>query len=128
MLFLKKLNVFLGDHHKTVICRRCLTSYTSKNMLKLHQPKCKINDITTIRAANEPQIQWKKLFHKNPIHFRIFADFEADNEKDNSSLGNRATNIYRQNPIINGYRIVSELEDVLKIGYCESPLRFDNVD
>ena len=27
-----KLNVFLGDHHKTIICRRCLNSYTSENM------------------------------------------------------------------------------------------------
>ena len=28
----KKLNVFLGDHHKIFICRRCLVSYTSENM------------------------------------------------------------------------------------------------
>ena len=34
---MKKLNVFLGDHHKIFICRRCLNSYTSENMLKLHK-------------------------------------------------------------------------------------------
>ena len=33
---IRKLNVFLGDHQKTFICRRCLNSYTSENMLKLH--------------------------------------------------------------------------------------------
>ena len=28
---IKKLNVFLGDHHKNFICRRCLNSYTCEN-------------------------------------------------------------------------------------------------
>ena len=54
----------------------------------------------------------KIIFHKNPLYFRIFADFEADIEKDNSSVGNNTTNIYKQNPVLNGYRIESELEDV----------------
>ena len=31
----------------------------------------------------------KKHFHKNPLYFRIFADFEADNEVDGSSVGNK---------------------------------------
>ena len=29
---IKKVNVFLGDHHKSFICKRCLNSYTSENM------------------------------------------------------------------------------------------------
>ena len=43
----------------------------------------------------------------------MYSDFEADNEKDNSSIGNKATNIYTQIPLCNEYRIVSEL-DVLQ--------------
>ena len=35
----KKLNVFLGDRQKFFICRRCLNSYTSENMLEIHKPK-----------------------------------------------------------------------------------------
>ena len=50
MLSLKKSNVVLGDHNKNFVCRRCLSSYTSENMLKIHKPKCEINDITTIRT------------------------------------------------------------------------------
>ena len=30
---IKKLNIFFGDHHKNFICRQCLNSYTSENML-----------------------------------------------------------------------------------------------
>ena len=30
-------------------------------------------------------------------------------------MGNKTTNIYKQNPVCNGYYIVSELNDVLKV-------------
>ena len=43
-------------------------------------------------------------------------------------MGNKTTNIYKQNPIRNGYEIVSELEDVLQSGYHKSPLGYNNVD
>ena len=105
-----------------------MSSYTSENLLKLHKPNCENNDITTIRTSGESRISWKKHFHKNPLYFGIFADFEADNEKDNSGIGNKTTNIYKQNPVLNGYEIVTELEDVLKSGYYKSPLGYDNAD
>ena len=127
-VLIKKLDVFLGDHNKKFICRRCLSSYTSENMLIKHKPKCENNNITTIRTSNESHLLWKKHFHKNPLYFRIYADFEADNEKDDSVVGNKTTNIYKQNPVLNGCHIISELEDVLKSDYYESPLGFDNVN
>ena len=78
--------------------------------------------------SNESHIKWKKHFYKNPLYFRIYADFEADNEIDDSSIGNKTTKIFKQNPIFNGYNIVSELNDVLESGYYKSPLGYDNVD
>ena len=125
---IKKLNVFLGDHHKTFICRRCLNSYTNEYMLTLHKPKCENNDITTIRTSNETHHHWKKHFHKNPFYFRNYADFEADNEKDDSSIGDKRSNIFKQNPILNGYYIVSELEDFSKSDCYKSPLGYNIVD
>ena len=125
---IKKLNVFIGDHHKIFICRRRLCSYTSENMLKLHKPRCEKIDITTIRISNESHLHWKNHFHKNPLYFRIYADLEADNEKHNSSIGNKTTNIYKQNPTLNGYHIESELEGISKSGYHKSPLGYNNVD
>ena len=93
-VLIKNLNVFSGDHHKTFICRRCLNSYTSDNMLMIHKPKCENNDITTIRTSSESHLHWKDHFHKNPLYFRIYADFEADNEIDNSSNDERKQLIF----------------------------------
>ena len=97
-------------------------------MLKKHKEKNGHDNITVIRTSNELHLHWKKHFHKNPLYFRIYADFEADNEKDNSFVGNKTTNIYKQNPVLNRYHIVSELEDVLKSDYYKSPLGYNNVD
>ena len=69
-----------------------------------------------------------KNFHKNPLYFRIYADFEADNEIDISNKENKATNIFKQNPVCCGYYILSELNDISHSGYPESPLGYNNVD
>ena len=94
-----------------------------------HREKCGDVNICTIRTSNESHLYWKKKqFHKNPLYFRIIADFEADNEIVISSVGNKTINIYEQNPVFNGYYIKSELEDVLECVYYESPLGYDKLD
>ena len=55
----------------------------------------------------------KIIFIKNLLYFRIYNDFEADNQNDNSSIGKK---INSQNPILNAYHILSELDDILKTG------------
>ena len=120
--------MFLGNHNKSFVCRRCLNSYTCENALKNHKEKCGDDNICTIRTSNEPYLQWKKHFHKNPLYFRYIAHFEADNEIDGSNVGNKTINIYKQNPVLNGYYVISDLEDVLESGYYESLFCYDNVD
>ena len=70
----------------------------------------------------------KKHFHKNPLFFRFTADFEADNEINTSCLVDETTNVYKENPICNGYYIISELKVVLKSGQYKSNLDYVNVD
>ena len=66
---IKKLKVFSGDHHKNFICRRCLNSYTSENMLRILKQKCENIDITTIGISDESHLHRKKHFHSNPFLF-----------------------------------------------------------
>ena len=40
----------------------------------------------------------------------------------------KKTNVYKQNPIVNGYRIESELEDALESSYYKSALGYNNAD
>ena len=127
-VLIKKLHVFLGKPDCKFVCRRCLSSYSNENVLKKHKFKCNQQEVTSIRTSNESHIYWKKYIHKIPLYFRIYADFECDNEIDSSNIGNKTTNIYKQNGVCNGFYIVSELNDVLKSGYYHSPLDYNNVD
>ena len=97
-------------------------------MLMKHKQKSENDNITTVKTSNESHLHWKKHFLKNPLYFRIYADFEADNEIDESIVRNKTTNIYKQNPILNGYHIKSELDDVLESGYHKTPLGYKLVD
>ena len=61
-ILIKKSNVYSGDHNKKFICRRCLSSYTSENMLMLHKQKCGEDNLTTIKNSNESHLRWKNNF------------------------------------------------------------------
>ena len=63
----------------------------------LHKPKCENLVFTTIRTSKESHLCWKKHFHKKPLNFRIYADFEADNEKGSSIMGNKTTKLINKN-------------------------------
>ena len=61
-VLIEKLDVFLGDPNKKFICRQCLSSYTSENMLLKHKRKCGDDNITTIKTSNESYFHWIKNF------------------------------------------------------------------
>ena len=83
-------------------------------MLMLHLQKRRDDNITTIKTSPDSRLHWKNQFTKNPLYFRICAAFEADNEKNISSVGNKTIIFHKQNPVLNGYHRISELEDVCK--------------
>ena len=81
-----------------------------------------------LKTSPDSHIYGKKYFHKNKLYFRIHADFEADNKKENTNIGDIITNIYKQESLCNVYHIESELDHFLRSGYYESPLGHENVD
>ena len=125
-VLIKKLNVFIGKHDCKNVCRKCLKSYTTHNMLIKHKKLCQENQ--QLKTSPNSHIYWKKYFQKNKLYFRIYADFEADNKKENTSIGDKTTNIYKQEPVCNGYYIKSELDNILKSEYHKSPLGYENVN
>ena len=90
---IKKLNVFIGKHDCKYVCRKCLNSYTTHSMLVKHKKLCKENQ--KLKTSPNSHIYWKKYFQKNKLYIRIYADFEADNKKENTSIGDKTTNIYK---------------------------------
>ena len=95
-------------------------------MLIKHKNLC--SQIQILKTSPNSYIYGKKYYQKNKLYFRIYADFEADNKEEKTSIGVKTTNIYKQEPVCNGYNIVSELEDILKSGYHKSPLGHEKIN
>ena len=53
---IRKLHVFLGKPKCRFVCRRCLGSYSNKDVLEKHKFKCEKQEITSIRTSNESHI------------------------------------------------------------------------
>ena len=86
-------------------------------MIIIHKQQCFQKEVTCNKTSPESHLHRRNVVHKNPLCLWIYADFEADIEKEDSkSTCNKTISIYKQIPIHKDYRIVSELEDVLKSG------------
>ena len=62
-ILIEKIDVFLADLYKKFICRQCLSSYASENMLMKHKQNCGADNITTIKTSKESHLHWEKHFH-----------------------------------------------------------------
>ena len=62
------------------------------------------------------------------LYYRIFAAFQVDIDTDKSNVENKTTTIYNQNPVLIGYLIISELDDVLKDGFFESNTGYKKIN
>ena len=113
----KKLHFILGSNTSKFVCRRCLSCFKNENVLEKQIERCRQQDIAAIRVSKESHLIWKKYLHKIPLYFKIYGHFECNNKIEHSHIGNKTTNIFKQNPMCNGFYIVSELNDVLQSGY-----------
>ena len=116
-VLIKKLHIFICNPKRKFISRRCLSCFEHELVLKKHTERREQQDFTAIRLFSDKHLSWKKHYQKVPLYFRKNADFECNNEIDNSTMGEKTTNIYKQNPVCNGYYIVSDLSEVLASEY-----------
>ena len=96
MFLSKNYMYFWVNKNCIIVCRRCLSCFCYENVLVKHRKRCEQQEITSIKVSEESHIYWKKHFQKIPLYFRIYADFECDNEIDNSNIGNKTTSIFKK--------------------------------
>ena len=113
MLF-EQLHLCSGNHTCKFVLRNSLSSYTSENVIMEHKQRCEQQKITGIRTWTEAHLCWKKLFCKNLLFSRRYADFEADKQNQFSSICKKKQKFMKKNPLCNRYYKRCELNDVLK--------------
>ena len=83
-----ELHVVLGEKKSKFVCRRFLKPSLHQKILVKHKRMCEQQKTTANKTSNESNLYCTCYFYKNIIYFRVYADFEANNEIDNSHTRN----------------------------------------
>ena len=105
-ILIKKLHSFIGNHNSNWVCRRCFNSFTTEETLRKHNRLCGDIEECIIKFP-EGQLHFNKYFHKVPLPFRIYADFECMNTPHVIAQEHNTKNIAKQIPFAVGFYIVS---------------------
>ena len=99
--------------------------YSNEKVLEKHKINCNEQEITSIKTSNERHIILEKIiFIMIPLYFRIYSDFECDNQIDNSYLWEiKQLNIYKQNAVCSGYYIVIWIKWCLEVWLLSFSIR-----
>ena len=98
-----KLHCLLNkDSHKKWVCRRCLTAFSSEDILNQHIDRCQKQQPTNITFSWKDHLKFEDYHMKVPVPIRVYADFECIKLKsDIPKL------LYKQIPIAVGFYIIS---------------------
>ena len=73
-MFSQKNTYVLSIHNCNFICRSCLCSYESQNVITKHKKRCEEQEITSFKNSKEALLYWKK-FSKESIIFYDLCSF-----------------------------------------------------
>ena len=77
-----KLHCLLNkDSHMKWVCRRCLTAFSSEDILNQHIDRCQKQQPTNITFSWKDHLKFEDYHMKVPVPIRVYADFECINLK-----------------------------------------------
>ena len=99
-------------------CRRCLSSFTTKQALERHQLLCANNEICRMVFPKYDKLKFYNGIYKSRLPFAIYADFETWNEISPSPATPQNTTILaKQLPFSYGLYIHSDYPEIIKSQY-----------
>ena len=90
------------DSHMKWVCRRCLTAFSSEDILSQHIDRCQKQQPTNITFSWKDHLKFEDYHMKVPIPIRVYADFECINQTSQNPKV-----LYKQIPIAVGFYIIS---------------------
>ena len=90
------------DSHMKWVCRRCLTAFSSEDILSQHNDRCQKQQPTNITFSWKDHLKFEDYHMKVPIPIRVYADFECINQPTDDPKV-----LFKQIPIAVGFYIIS---------------------
>ena len=110
-----KLHCLLNkDSHMKWVCRRCLTAFSSEDILSQHIDRCQKQQPTNITFSWKDHLKFEDYQMKVPIPIRVYADFECINHAVSQPTNDHEAAVaitpkvlYKQIPIAVGFYLIS---------------------
>ena len=110
-----KLHCLLNkDSHMKWVCRRCLTAFSSEDILNQHIDRCQKQQPTNITFSWKDHLKFEDYHMKVPVPIRVYADFECINQpaelRTDIPKGDHEAApkvLYKQIPIAVGFYLIS---------------------
>ena len=98
-----KLHCLLNkDSHMKWVCRRCLTAFSSEDILSQHIDRCQKQQPTNITISWKDHLKFEDYYMKVPVPIRVYADFECINQPTDDLKV-----LFKQIPIAVGFYVIS---------------------
>ena len=94
------------NSHMKWVCRRCLTAFSSEDILNQHIDRCQKQQPTNITFSWKDHLKLEDYHMKVPVPIRVFANFECINLKSDIFKGHPKV-LYKQIPIAVGFYLIS---------------------
>ena len=88
------------------VYRRCLTAFSSEDILNQHIDRCQKQQPTNITFSWKDHLKFEDYHMKVPVPIRVYADFECNNLKSDIPKGDPKV-LYKQIPIAVGFYLIS---------------------
>ena len=88
------------------VCRRCLTAFSSEDILSQHIDRCQKQQPTNITFSWKDHLKFEDYHMKVPVPIRVYADFECINHAVSQTTQNPKV-LYQQIPIAVGFYLIS---------------------
>ena len=94
------------DSHMKWVCRRCLTAFSSEDILSQHIDRCQKQQPTNITFSWKDHLKFEDYHMKVPIPIRVYAGFECINQPtDDREAAPKV--LFKQIPIAVGFYMIS---------------------
>ena len=88
------------------VCRRCLTAFSSEDILNQHIDRCQKQQPTNITFSWKDQLKFEDCHMKVPVPIKVYADFECINQPASDREAALKV-LFKQIPVAVGFYLIS---------------------
>ena len=114
-----KLHCLINKNsHMKWVCRRCLTAFSSEDILNQHTDRCQKQQPTNITFSWKDHLKFEYYHMKVPVPIKVYGDFECINQPTDdreAAVAIAPKVLSKQIPIAVGFYLISPTFSIISV-------------